>query len=206
MSQRLVFWGAVLGLVIPNLAIANITVPCTSVAGNLIANCNFETGDFTGWSLAGNNEFTGVAGPFDGIAPNSGNFQVVIGAVGSDALLSQTFATTAGALYAVSFYMAGLGGEPSNFTATFNSDTLLSLNPAPDQSYVLYSYKVVATDPSSTLTFAVQNDPNYQLLGDVSVVAATTPEPSFYVLLCGALLALFCAARRFKRPAIDLLS
>jgi len=103
-------------------------------------------------------------------------------------------------MYAVSFYMAGFGGEPSNFTATFNSDTLLSLSPAPDQSYMLYSYKVVATDASSTLIFAVQNDPSYQLLDDVSVVAAT-PEPSCYVLLSGALLALFAAARRFKRPS-----
>jgi hypothetical protein len=200
--KRLVFLGAVLGLVLPNLAMANITEPCTSVPGNLIVNCGFETGDFTGWTLAGNDGFTGVSGTFEGTAPNSGNSQAFLGAVGSDALLSQTFATTVGTNYAVSFYMAGFGGEPSNFTATFNSDTLLSLNPAPDQSYTLYSYDVLATQASSTLLFAVQNNPSYQLLDDVSVAAATTPEPSFYVLLSGALLALFVAARRFKRPTI----
>ena len=27
---------------------------CQSVAGNLVANCGFETGDFTGWTQSGN--------------------------------------------------------------------------------------------------------------------------------------------------------
>src|SRR5271154_972373 len=62
-------------------------VLCSANPNNLVTNCGFETGDFTGWSLSGNdvpselNNLYGVEGvdPLDGIAPHSGNFQVFIG-------------------------------------------------------------------------------------------------------------------------------
>jgi len=36
---------------------------CTTLGGNLVANCGFETGDFTGWTLAGNTGGTLISGP-----------------------------------------------------------------------------------------------------------------------------------------------
>ena len=33
---------------------------CQSVSGNLVTNCGFETGDFTGWTPGGNFEFSSV--------------------------------------------------------------------------------------------------------------------------------------------------
>src|SRR5690242_19872650 len=35
---------------------------CDAVAGNLIVNCGFESGNFSGWTVTGNNQATGVAG------------------------------------------------------------------------------------------------------------------------------------------------
>ena len=34
---------------------------CYGVKGDLVTNCGFETGDFTGWSLTGNTGFTGLS-------------------------------------------------------------------------------------------------------------------------------------------------
>jgi hypothetical protein len=174
---------------------ADITAPCTSVPGNLIVNCGFETGNFTGWTTVGNFGATGVSGTFDGIAPNSGNYQAYLGPVGSDGYLSQTFATTPGAQYTVSLYEAGFGGSPSNFGVIFDGATLLYQNPAPNQQYTLYSFVATATGPSSTLEIEFQNNPSYQLLDDVSVTQ-TTPEPGLYSLLGLGLAAMGAAIKR----------
>jgi hypothetical protein len=196
LTRKLFLMGAAVAMLLPTLATADV---CGSVPGNLIVNCGFETGDFTGWTLSGNTGFTGVSGNFSGINPNSGNFQAFFGPVGSEGDLSQTFATTAGTNYAITFFEAGLGGSPSEFSASFNGTTLLSQNPAPEQAYTEYSFTATATGPTSTLLFTVQNDPSYQLLDDVSVAPTTTPEPGLYVLLGAGLAGLIEFKRRRAR-------
>src|SRR5580704_8216270 len=68
---------------------------CTS-AFNLLSNCGFESGDFTSWTLAGNDvpgqlgNLYGVEGtdPFPlpgGTAPFSGNFQAYFGDLNANA-------------------------------------------------------------------------------------------------------------------------
>jgi hypothetical protein len=66
----------VLSLMLPSLAYAAGSV-CNAVAGNLVANCGFETGDFTGWTLTGNPGFISIISSGTGnggTSPNSGNF------------------------------------------------------------------------------------------------------------------------------------
>jgi hypothetical protein len=184
---------------------------CDSIAGNLVANCGFETGDFTGWTLSGNdvpgqlNNLYGVEGvdPFDGIAPNSGSDQAFIADLVANATtLSQTIATVPGYDYSVSFFLAqdtqpGTGQPPDSnaFLAVFDGVPFAGLIAVPVQGYTEYSGTVNVTDASSVLSLTLGNDLGELLLDDVSVVA--TPEPSAWTLALGGAL-LVCAFRRTR--------
>src|ERR1700728_1754539 len=76
---------------------------CAAVAGNLVANCGFETGDFTGWTVTGSDVplsegiLYGVEGqdPIDLIYPNSGNYQAFVADLDTNATtLAQTLDTS----------------------------------------------------------------------------------------------------------------
>src|SRR4051794_34103498 len=70
-------------LALPSQARADVIL-CDTVSGNLVANCGFETGNFNGWTQAGNTTFTSVTGTLNGVDqvtsehlaynPNSGGF------------------------------------------------------------------------------------------------------------------------------------
>lgn len=164
---------------------------CNTNPANLVANCGFETGDFTSWTLAGNDVplsagvLYGVEGvdPFDGISPHSGVDQAFIADLVSNSLtLSQTIATVPTDVYTVSWYLAQdtpVAGTYSNaLSATFGATTLVSLKAVPVEGYTLYSYSVAATSASTVLNLTLGNDLGEFLLDDVSVVPAPTPEPS----------------------------
>jgi len=87
---------------------------CDASAGNLVANCGFETGDFTSWTLSGldvpleSGNLYGVEGVDpDGIFPNSGSSQAYIGDLVANATtLSQDIITKPADQYLVSWYLA----------------------------------------------------------------------------------------------------
>ena len=81
---------------------------CAASAQNLLSNGSFETGDFSGWTTGGNFEFTTViSGPYYAYSgAQDGNFYAVMGPVGGDGTLSQTFADNAGTLCTLSFWLA----------------------------------------------------------------------------------------------------
>jgi hypothetical protein len=171
---------------------------CSSVAGNLVANCSFETGSFTDWTRSGNLGATGVepAG-FAGYDPLSGStYFAALGPVGSDGFLSQTLATTPGDTYTISWYLASNGTFTNDFDVEWDGATLFSqtnipaTGPAP-YPYVLYTETVTAVG-SDTLTFSFRNDPSYLALDDISVAASApaVPEPGYLGLLSGVLVAL----------------
>jgi hypothetical protein len=171
---------------------------CDSTAGNLVSNCGFETGDFTSWTLSGNDVPTelgyqyGVEGqdPLDSISPNSGNYQAFFADIDANATtLSQSIATTSGDEYQISFYLAQdtpVGGGYSNlFSASFGGTTLTSMTAVGVQGYTQYSYDAVASASSSVLSFTLGNDLGEFLLDDV-VVTSATPEPGTWLLLSAA--------------------
>jgi hypothetical protein len=171
---------------------------CDSTAGNLVSNCGFETGDFTSWTLSGNDVPTelgyqyGVEGqdPLDSISPNSGNYQAFFADIDANATtLSQSIATTSGDEYQISFYLAQdtpvRGGYSNLFSASFGGTTLTSMTAVGVQGYTQYSYDAVASASSSVLSFTLGNDLGEFLLDDV-VVTSATPEPGTWLLLSAA--------------------
>jgi len=183
---------------------------CDSITGNLVTNCGFETNDFTGWSLSGNdvpaelNNLYGVEGqdPLDLISPHSGNDQAYIADFVSNATtLSQTLTTVPGGEYTVSLYLAqdtapdsGGPGFSNEFDATFDGITVDDLTDVPEEGYTEYTDTFDVTDSSSVLDITLGNDLGEFLLDDVSVVA--TPEPSAWKLTFGGVLLMGFAFRR----------
>lgn len=162
---------------------------CNAATTNLIANCGFETGDFTGWSgtTTTTDIFSAVSpvDPNNGSSPYEGDFMALLGDIDATSTLSQTFATTAGQVYTIEFALAndeaGSTTYPESFSAMFGSTSLLSLGDSSAGGFTLHSYTVIATGSSTTLSFTNMNDAGYWDLDSVSVAA--TPEPSSLLLL-----------------------
>jgi Protein of unknown function (DUF642)/PEP-CTERM motif len=186
---------------------------CNAVAGNLVSNCGFEDGDFTSWTVSGNDvpgeegSLYGVeagADPTDGISPNSGADQAFFADLDSNATtLAQTFATTAGSVYAITFYAAQDTASSAEYgnelIASFGGTSLLDDSDIAAEGYTKYTFDVDATSASSTLDLTFGNGLGEFLLDDVSVVDTTpaaTPEPSSWLLLGTGLLAMAGMARR----------
>ena len=171
---------------------------------NLVGNCGFETGLLTPWQAAGvqsSPAFQGVTYGVDAADAYLGNYGAYLGGYGAPVSLQQSFATTPGASYVVSYELAQSPATPSpytnSFTTVFGGATLSSLVGAPQFGFTKYTVTVLATSALSTLVFSAQDDTGFYSLDDVSVTSAATatPEPAGYGL-AGVSLVLLAVLRR----------
>lgn len=182
-------------------AVCAVALAAQPARADLIVNGGFETGNFDGWDQFGDFSFNGVDdGTFFG-PPPEGAFQAYFGPIGDFAGISQTVATTAGQTYHVEFLLANLdGGTPNAFEASFDGLTLLSYTDSADFGYTPFSFDIVASGASATLSFSFRHDPSYWLLDavDVTLVPTAIPEPASVLLLAAGAAGL-AARRRLRR-------
>ena len=171
----------VLGGMVVTIGLAvGISGPAQAV--NLVTNGSFESGDFTGWTLAGNTGFTGVECPGVGFAgPGDGACDAFLGPVGSNGTISQTLATLPGRLYSINFDFQPDGGQTSFFSAVWDAQpALFSVTNPPASAYQVLHFVALATAATTTLSFNFRDDPGFLKLDSVNV---QVPEPGTMALL-----------------------
>ncbi len=171
-------------------------------AAPVLTNGGFETGDFTGWTLAGTDSSASGLGIYYGVDAadaHTGSSGAYFGSIGGVLTLSQVIATTPGKSYAISFWLAQAIGEPAppyvnSFSAVFGGTSLVSQTNVPGAAFSLYSYSGVATTSTTLLQFSFRNDTGFFSLDDVDVASPSggAPEPAT-LFLAFPLLLLFAA-------------
>jgi len=192
-------WGlGVAGL--PSTATANMIVnggfDTDSPPLQIVAGWIWTSAAPAGWTLEpaadGTSSFFVSPMPLLGAhtAPNSANF----GAIGTlEDHLSQVLPTQAGQTYRLDFFLAHSSTNDANaFHVRWNGATVFELVNAAAFPYTEHTVSVVATDPFTTLEFAGREGPAAYGLDDVSVTAATVPEPATGLLLATGVGVLAC--------------
>ena len=174
----------------------------TSVASAGVVNGNFDTGDFTGWTVTGN----GIG--IDSVFPKTPCCDASFAASPTDAnigVLSQSIATTPGIAAAIHFNLMDESGLFGNeFTVNFGNFSQVITGNLAAFSYAPFSFSVPGADitaNSTLLSFKGVNDQAAWNLDDVSVVTrvVSVPEPASGLLFGVALLGMITGRRRARR-------
>jgi hypothetical protein len=115
--------------------------------------------------------------------------------------ISQTFATTPGTRYNLSFWLE-IVNINNEFRVTFGGVTVLDLIDTGDHAhYRHFTLAGLATGSSTTVEFAGRNAVNFSYLDDVSVTAsASVPDSGSTAMLFGVSAAALLLARMgFRR-------
>jgi hypothetical protein len=173
---------------------------CDAVAGNLVQNCGFESGNFSSWNVLNNDGNTDVEMDSFAVGVNSGNFYAALGdALSAPTTIEQTFTDVVGTSLTFSFYVA-TDGSGGGLLADYDGSTLLSLANTTAAGYTEYSFAVTPTG-SDTISF-IEEGPigSYIGLDDVVVVdPPAVPEPSSLAFAVAAFGAIILAHRRWAK-------
>jgi hypothetical protein len=203
------------GLAIAALTtLASVVAPSIAAASTYLVNGGFGTGDLTGWTEAGNSQFTGVVdGNFYNFpGAEKGYYFLAAGTVGSNGTLSQTFTDTDGQSLNISGWYNGFGDNYSDLSILFDGKSLFSAtDPNTNGAWKNLSFNVTATG-SDTLTLSFRDDPGWIGLDNFSVTAGSasvltndavvTPLPPTLPLFAGGLAMMGMIGWRRKRQAV----
>jgi hypothetical protein len=176
---------AIAGMLLPWLACS----PAAADPVNLIQNGGFETGSFSGWSLAsGSNSIVAQAGQIPGLSPLSGSYFAALSENSPNpfAVLSQTISDMPGQSLQLAFSYASAGScvHCQAFVATWNSTDAFHNVILVDNRSGAYPYQTVAPTVigtgSDVVTFFAQSfmsdgTPSFIALDDVSLSVVPGP-------------------------------
>ena len=162
---------------------------------SLVENGGFETGDFTGWTLAGdggNFNYVDNSGFF--VAPHSGTYCALLGESGFLAHLSQTLPSVTGQKYLISIWLnnpiAGSSSNPNEFSVSWNGSKLYDKKNMAQVNWTNLQFTVKATGGSTILQIGGRDDNYYFGLDDVSVTPVFPPtisaQPASLTVLSGS--------------------
>ncbi len=159
-------------------------------ANNLVVNCGFETGSFSGWTTipasSGSDFFV------EPYYPHSGTYSAWFGAVNYQYdTIEQTLPTIAGEHYNVDFWLQNDYSGPASFIMQWDGITEYSASSSPF-GYTEVSLTLTAAG-NDTILFAGYQLPSYYNLDDVFV---GTPEPGTLILFGSGMLGLAGVIRR----------
>jgi len=139
----------------------------------LVTNGDFESGDFTGWSLSGDSDLTFVdTGSNIQIAPESGTYAAFFETYGATSYLSQNIPTVAGGKYRLSFWLNSTDGQtPHDFNVSWDGTILTDLTDLPAPGWTNIQLVAEAATNGTALVFAAQDYPSYLALDNISVVS-----------------------------------
>jgi hypothetical protein len=149
----------------------NVPSECDAVTGNLVVNCGFETGTFTGWTRTGDQSFTSIERQ-----PHTGDFALVSGPVNGLGFFTQIAPTVVGQSYNLVFWLWN-SGQPNRFQVSWEGAVIMDLMNLPNQPYTRYAINgLVACTAGSSLQFGFYNPPDYLHFDDVALTPAVDGE------------------------------
>ncbi len=157
------------------LTLLSLFSSTTLFTTNIVQNGNFATGDFTGWTLFGDDSQFGVT-TFDG------SHAADLFTSGLDVgFIEQVLPTTTGATYAVNFSLGWSGILTPDFVFSFSiggTNLLTQTTPLPMQGILFpFSYTYTAVSSSDAIDALVNESAPSWFLTNVSVVLTTPPPP-----------------------------
>jgi hypothetical protein len=201
------------------IALNASAVPSTPIT-NIVTNGGFETGNFNGWTLSGNTDFTnGEGGGNIGVdtdSAHSGTYGAFFGPVGSLAYLSQNLSTVAGMSYDLSFFLnnevgsgesmspiRGGGKVDQVFEVFWNGVLIFSIPPNASPSiYSQFNFNgLIATGTSTELRFGFRNDPSFWNIDDIVAGASSVPEVLSTIWLALPVVGMFGFLRLRRKSA-----